>query len=109
MRNKRVRRARSAVALSYDGKGAPSISAKGKGEIADRILEIARANKVAIKKDPALTAALSEIPLGDQVPEALFSAIAEVLAYVYSISDKAIPGLENMENVPTKNRSSGSG
>jgi len=37
MRNKRVRRARSAVALSYDGKGAPSISAKGKGEIADRI------------------------------------------------------------------------
>lgn len=105
MRNKRVRHAQSAVALNYNGKGAPSISAKGKGDIAGRILEIARANDVPIQKDPTLTAALSEIPLGDQVPEALFRAVAEVLAYVYAISDKALPGHEGMEG-PPKNRKS---
>lgn len=101
-----MRRVRSAVALSYDGKKAPSISAKGKGEVADRILEIARENDVPIKNDPALAAALSEIPLGDQVPEALFIAVAEILAYVYSFSDKAPPGFEEIDEPPSGNRNS---
>lgn len=94
MIRKRVRRTRSAVALSYDGGVAPSISAKGCGPVADRILEIAEAEGVPIKKDPALAAALSEIPLGDHIPEALFQAVAEVLAYVYYISDKRLPDKE---------------
>lgn len=97
MRSKGEGRARSAVALSYDGKGAPNISAKGKGEAAERMLEIARTNDVPVKEDPVLAAALSEIPLGDQVPEALFQAVAEVLAYVYSINDTATPGLKNRQ------------
>ncbi len=97
MRRKQARRTRSAMALSYDGKTAPSICAKGNGEIADKILEIAKAHGVPIKKDPALAAALSEIPLGDQVPESLFEAVAQVLAYVYYINDKAILGAQEEE------------
>ena len=92
MKRKYDRQTLSAVALSYDGKAAPSISAKGHAAVAERILEIAQIYDVPIKKDPALTAALCEIPLGDQIPEILFQAVAEVLAYVYYINDKTLPG-----------------
>lgn len=77
-----------AVALKYtDGKmGAPKVVAKGAGEVAARIREIARENKVPMLEAPALTRALyRHAELGDEIPEALYIAVAEVLAYVFQL------------------------
>jgi flagellar biosynthetic protein FlhB len=77
-----------AVALKYaDGKqGAPRVVAKGTDEVAARIREIAKENKVALLEAPALARALyKHTDIDDEIPEALYSAVAEVLAYVYQL------------------------
>lgn len=76
-----------AVALKYaDGKGAPRVVAKGTDEVAAKIREIARENKVALLEAPALARALyKHTDIDDEIPEALYSAVAEVLAYVYQL------------------------
>lgn len=79
----------AAVALHYDWQGAPRVTAKGTGEIADSILERAREHGVPIHEDPALVSVLSQISLGDEIPEALYVGIAEVLAFVYQLNETA--------------------
>jgi flagellar biosynthesis protein len=78
-----------AVALHYTGKHAPRITAKGGGAVADRIVALAREHDVPIHEDPLLTAALSQVPLGDEIPENLYVAVAEVLAFVYFLSGRS--------------------
>lgn len=76
------------VALKYtDGKmRAPKVVAKGAGEVAMKIREIARENKVPLLEAPALTRALfRHADLGDEIPERLYMAVAEVLAYVFQL------------------------
>jgi flagellar biosynthetic protein FlhB len=77
-----------AVALKYaDGQGgAPRVVAKGSDEVAAKIREIARENKVALLEAPPLARALHQhTEIGDEIPEALYSAVAEVLAYVFQL------------------------
>ncbi|MES2150398.1 MAG: flagellar biosynthesis protein FlhB [Pseudomonadota bacterium] len=77
-----------AVALKYaDGqRGAPMVVAKGSDEVAAKIREIARENKVALLEAPALARALHKhTEIGDEIPEALYAAVAEVLAYVFQL------------------------
>lgn len=77
-----------AVALKYiDGDmRAPRVVAKGTDLVAERIREIATANKVAILEAPPLTRALHKhTRLGDEVPTGLYTAVAEVLAWVYQL------------------------
>jgi flagellar biosynthetic protein FlhB len=77
-----------AVALKYaDGqRGAPRVVAKGTDEVAAKIREIAKENKVILLEAPALARALyKHTDIDDEIPEALFSAVAEVLAYVYQL------------------------
>jgi flagellar biosynthetic protein FlhB len=77
-----------AVALKYaDGsKGAPKVVAKGADEVAAKIREIAAANKVPMLEAPPLARALyKHTDLGDEIPEALYTAVAEVLAYVFQL------------------------
>ncbi|EED30904.1 FlhB domain protein [gamma proteobacterium NOR5-3] len=74
------------AALSYSGEGAPLLVAKGENAIADRIVELAAENGVPIVQDAQLTELLCQIPLGDEVPPALYVAVAEVLAYVYRLN-----------------------
>jgi flagellar biosynthesis protein len=83
---------KKAVALHYDGKGAPIVTAKGRGEVAARILELAEQHGIPIDEDPALVSLLSEIPLGKEIPEALYMTVAEVLAFIYSLNGKHLPG-----------------
>jgi len=79
---------RKAVALHYSGKRAPRITASGGGTVAERILEIAREHAVPVHEDPLLTEALSQVPLGEEIPENLYVAVAEVLAFVYQLSGR---------------------
>jgi flagellar biosynthetic protein FlhB len=77
-----------AVALKYaDGQGgAPMVVAKGTDEVAAKIRELARENKVPLLEAPALARALHKhTDIGDEIPEQLYSAVAEVLAYVFQL------------------------
>jgi len=77
-----------AVALSYSEKkmGAPVVVAKGSHLLAARIREIAIENNVPILEAPPLARALHKhTELGQAIPEALYNAVAEVLAYVYQL------------------------
>jgi flagellar biosynthetic protein FlhB len=77
-----------AVALKYtDGKmGAPQVVAKGADEVAAKIREIARENNVPLLEAPPLARALfRHAELGDEIPQALYTAVAEVLAYVFQL------------------------
>ena len=81
----------TAVALRYDGRGAPRVTAKGHGETAQRILEIAREHEVPLREDPELTVLLSQVELGEEIPPALYLAVAEVLAFAYRLSGRRAP------------------
>ena len=77
---------RTAVALRYDGDGAPRVVAKGRGEIAERILAVAEEHAVPLHADRGLVELLSRIDLGDEIPPELYVAVAQVLAFAYSLS-----------------------
>ncbi|MRT27670.1 flagellar biosynthesis protein FlhB [Herbaspirillum sp. CAH-3] len=77
-----------AVALKYtEGKmGAPKVVAKGADDVAAKIRELAREHKVPLLEAPPLARALhAHTEIGDEIPEALYTAVAEVLAYVFQL------------------------
>ncbi|MCK9362273.1 MAG: EscU/YscU/HrcU family type III secretion system export apparatus switch protein [Syntrophales bacterium] len=79
-----------AAALQYDSKKdvAPRVTAKGKGIIAEKIIELAKKNNIPIKSDPALVQLLSKVDIEEQIPLELYKAVAEILAFVYSMNEK---------------------
>jgi flagellar biosynthesis protein len=79
---------RLAVALHYDKKGAPTVIAKGKGEIGAKIIEVAKANNIPIDENEVLAGALSRIEIGDEIPNELYKAVAEVLIFVLRLSGR---------------------
>ncbi|WP_114418734.1 EscU/YscU/HrcU family type III secretion system export apparatus switch protein [Marinospirillum perlucidum] len=83
--NSRGSSPRRAVALQYDGLGAPRLTAKGCAEIAEKIMQVAEENDVPLYEDASLAAALAHLELGEEIPELLYMAIAEVLAFVYDL------------------------
>lgn len=92
-----------AVALKYaDGsRGAPKVVAKGTDEVAAKIRELAKEHKVTILEAPPLARALfKHSDIGDEIPERLYAAVAEVLAYVYQLR-MFKPGLRYPDR-PTK-------
>lgn len=73
-----------AVALQYaEGDGAPKVVATGAGELARRILELARENNVPVREDTSLTEILSQLNVGYQIPPETYRAVAEILAFLY--------------------------
>ncbi|CUS48413.1 MAG: flagellar biosynthetic protein FlhB [Idiomarinaceae bacterium HL-53] len=79
-----------AVALRYDpnGRAAPRVVAKGTDDIAARIREVAMDSEVPILQNPPLARALYyTTELGHEIPEGLFMAVAQVLAYVYQLRE----------------------
>lgn len=75
-----------ATALQYEaGDRAPQITATGSGYIAEKIIAAARAAGVPVRSDPALSRALAALDLGDEVPEAMYRAVAEALAWAYRL------------------------
>jgi flagellar biosynthesis protein len=80
----------SAVALHYDGKGAPRVTAKGRGLVAENILALAEQHGIPLREDPDLVNLLVKLDLGDEIPAALYVAVAEVIAFAYRVSGKVI-------------------
>lgn len=83
---------RLAVALHYDrkgGGGAPRVVAKGKGPVGEKIMEVARANNVPVEENEVLAGALSHVQLGDEIPQDLYKAVAEVLIFVLKLTRPA--------------------
>ncbi len=80
-----------AVALKYDNNnmGAPRVVAKGADFLAARIREVAKENGVQIVEDPPLARTLFfNVEIDMEVPENLYKAVAQVLAYVFSLKGK---------------------
>ncbi len=80
-----------AVALKYDGEkmDAPVVIAKGVDFLAQKIKGIAKHNEIiTVENRPLARALYDQAEIGDEVPEDLFKAVAEVLAYVYRIKNK---------------------
>lgn len=83
-----------AVALKYErGKNeAPFVAAKGRGYIAQQIIELAQANNVEIRRDIDLAALLEKLDINTPIPLEAYAAVAEILAYVYKANDRARRG-----------------
>jgi flagellar biosynthesis protein len=79
-----------AIALKYrkDEDNAPRVVAKGMRVKAEKILAIAREAGVPIMRNVPLAHALNKLEIGDEVPEELYDAVAEVLNYVYALAQE---------------------
>jgi len=88
--NPSEKKSKSAVALKYEPKedSAPKVTAKGRGAVAEKIVQIARKNGVSIHEDPLLVEILGQIDIGREIPPELYQVIAEILAFVYQLDRK---------------------
>lgn len=86
--NRKVDRA---AALKYNrgDAAAPKMVAKGRGKIAEKIVEIAKAHNIPIREDRELVEFLSTLDLYQEIPQELYKAVAEILAFIYLIKDRA--------------------
>ena len=77
-----------AIALSGGDTTTSRLTMKGEGELAERIIAVAREHDVPIMEEPELVQLMSEVPLGDEIPEILFKAVSEVLAFAQLLKSK---------------------
>ncbi|WP_163559539.1 EscU/YscU/HrcU family type III secretion system export apparatus switch protein [Halomonas sp. NO4] len=79
---------RQAVALAYrDGDDAPRVLAKGYGDMAERILSEAQRQGIYVHDAPELVSLLMRLDLDERIPASLYQVIAEILVWVYELSD----------------------
>jgi flagellar biosynthesis protein len=78
----------SVVALKYRAGSdrAPKVTARGKGKIAEKIIEIAKEHHIYIHEDPDLVEILSTLDINEEIPPDLYVIVAELLAFVYSLN-----------------------
>ena len=75
-----------AVALTYaSGESAPRVVAKGRGLLAQEIIERAREAGVYVHESPELVGLLMQVDLDERIPPQLYVAVAELLAWLYSV------------------------
>jgi flagellar biosynthesis protein len=84
------KRQNKAAALKYRQgvDSAPSIVAKGRGSIAEKIIALARKHGIPIREDRDMVEVLSTLDLYDEIPPELYKAVAEILAFIYKMSGK---------------------
>lgn len=81
-------RQRAAAAIAYrEGDGAPRVVAKGRGILADTIIERARASGVYVHESRELLALLMQVDLDSHIPPQLYIAVAELLAWLYHLEE----------------------
>jgi flagellar biosynthesis protein len=83
---------RQAVALRYEPKQdrAPKLVAKGRGYLAERILDLARQYNIPVRQDKNLLQILSRLDLNQEIPAEVYQAVAEILAFIYRLSNRQL-------------------
>lgn len=81
---------KSAVALRYNPlkDRAPRVAAKGKGSVAETIIELAKEHGIPVKDDPDLVEVLARLDIEEEIPADIYVVVAELLAFVYSVNGK---------------------
>jgi flagellar biosynthesis protein len=90
---------RQAIALTYDGQNAPTLSAKGDDELAEAILAIAREYEVPIYENAELVRLLARLELGEAIPEQLYRCIAEIIAFAWYLQGKSPRGFAQESDI----------
>ncbi len=92
----------TAAAITNDPTNAdlPQIVAAGRGKWAEQILELAYANGIKVREDPALAEILASIELDSPIPTEAIMAVAEILAYVYEAEGKGRPDKDEPFRLP---------
>ena len=82
-----MKKREKAVAVKYEKEKdrAPSVTAKGEGFVARRIVEIAQSADVPIVEDAALVSALLSLELGQEIPVELYESVARILSWIYRL------------------------
>lgn len=90
MKRKEEKLPKQAVALKYEPsrQEAPIVTAKGRGWVAEKIIELAKRKHIPITDDPDLVQILSQLELGDQIPSDVYQVVAEIFAFVYHLNRK---------------------
>ncbi|MFT4798115.1 MAG: flagellar biosynthesis protein [Candidatus Azotimanducaceae bacterium] len=79
---------KKAIALKYDGQSAPRVTAKGEADLAREILAIAEAFDVPTFQQSDLAELLYRLDLNEEVPPALYIAVAEIMSFAYMLSGR---------------------
>ena len=81
---------KKAVALGYNRSqdNAPKVLASGAGEIANKIINLAKEHYIPIKEDPDLIEILSKVEVDQEIPPNLYKAVAEIFSFLYKITNK---------------------
>tara|TARA_R110002073_G_scaffold37621_8_gene108414 strand:+ start:823 stop:1131 length:309 start_codon:yes stop_codon:yes gene_type:complete len=80
--------AKKAIALKYDGVSAPKVSAKGEADLAREIMAIAEAFEVPTFQQSELAELLYRLDLNEEVPPALYIAVAEIMSFAYMLAGR---------------------
>jgi len=81
-----------AVALQYKPgqQDAPVVTAKGRGRVAEKIIETARKHGIPVQEDASLVEVLGKLDVGEAIPPELYQLVAELLSFVYR-ADRKLP------------------
>jgi len=81
-----------AVALRYEPKKdhAPKLVAKGRGYLAEKILDLARQYNIPVRQDKNLLQILSRLDLNEEIPAEVYKTVAEILAFIYRLSNRQL-------------------
>lgn len=81
---------KQAAALSYDEfeQTAPKLIAKGSGDVASEIIQLAKEHNIPIQEDATLVQLLSELEINEVIPEELYNVVAEIFAFIYKVEQE---------------------
>ena len=98
-----TRKLLKAAALAYhpERDSAPRVTASGRGPVAEKILEAARAAGVPIREDSGLAEVLSRLDPGEEIPAETYRAVAEILAFLYRLDRRMEAGTLGGEDART--------
>ncbi len=109
---RKIPRRKVAVAIEdgIDGGGSPTITAAGRGKVAEQILQLAYENGIDVREDTVLAEMLAKVELDSPLPSEAFMAVAEILSYVYKANGEpnpfdAVLGLGDNPGRANKNKS----
>lgn len=99
--HEKLTRLKKAVALRYDQQqdAVPRVVASGQGRVAERILDAAKQHGIDIHEDPDLIELLSKLHVDQYIPEKLFLAVAEVMAYVYRVNNRVDQARQKFQSI----------